>query len=118
MRLSDRIAYINHDIDDAIRANIISQESLPRSCIKVLGETHGQRINNMVEDVISSSLNKAYIRMSDKVEKAINELRDFMFEKVYVGTISKNQENEADNVIKGLFYYFSNNPLNATTGIL
>ena len=69
VRLSDRIAYINHDIDDAIRANIISQESLPRSCIKVLGETHGQRINNMVEDVISSSLNKAYIRMSDKVEK-------------------------------------------------
>lgn len=110
VRLSDRIAYINHDIDDAIRANIISQESLPRSCIKVLGETHGQRINNMVEDVISSSLNKAYIRMSDKVEKATNELRDFMFEKVYVGTISKNQENEADNVIKGLFYYFLNNP--------
>ena len=69
MRLSDRIAYINHDIDDAIRANIISQESLPRSLIKVLGEPICQRINNMVEDVISSSLNKALYEMSDKVEK-------------------------------------------------
>ncbi|MGI5851089.1 MAG: deoxyguanosinetriphosphate triphosphohydrolase [Clostridiales bacterium] len=110
VRISDRIAYINHDIDDAIRAKIISQESLPGACIEVLGETHGQRINNMVEDVIFNSLNKAYIRMSDKVKNATYELRKFMFEKVYVGTISRNQENEADSIIKGLFYYFSNNP--------
>ncbi|HZJ58231.1 MAG TPA: deoxyguanosinetriphosphate triphosphohydrolase [Clostridia bacterium] len=110
VRLSDRIAYINHDIDDAIRANVISQDSLPRPCILILGETHGQRINKMVEDVIFNSLNKAHIRMSDDVENATNELRNFMFEKVYIGTVSKSQENEADYVLKRLFYYFSDNP--------
>ena len=110
VRLSDRIAYINHDIDDAIRANIIKNEDLPRFSVGILGETHGHRINNMVEDVIFTSLGKPYIDTSEKVQEATDILRNFMFERVYVGSISKIQEKEADAIIRRLFYFYSSNP--------
>ncbi|NLN41518.1 MAG: deoxyguanosinetriphosphate triphosphohydrolase [Clostridiales bacterium] len=109
VRISDRIAYINHDIDDAIRANIISIDNLPVECIKVLGKTHRERINTMVEDVISNSMNKPYIGMSERVGQATNQLRNFMFERVYTDSVSKSEIEQASRIIKGFFYYFLKN---------
>jgi len=109
VRISDRIAYINHDIDDAIRANIISIGTLPKECIKVLGETHRERINTMVEDVISYSMNKPYIGMSERVEQATNQLRNFMFQRVYTDSVPQSEVEKADKIIKELFYYFLEN---------
>ncbi len=109
VRLSDRIAYINHDIDDAIRAKIITPDSLPKSSTEVLGLTHRLRINRMVEDVILNSMDKPYIKMSHEVGKATHVLRNFMFEKVYINSVSKAQEEKADHILKWLFNYFINN---------
>ncbi len=109
VRISDRIAYINHDIDDAIRANIISIDCLPKDCIEVLGKTHRQRINTMVEDVISFSMNKPYIGMSELVGQATNELRNFMFARVYTDSVSKSEVEKANRIIQDLFYYFLKN---------
>lgn len=110
VRLSDRIAYINHDIDDAIRANIISGHSLPVTSLRVLGQSHGQRINSMVEDVIFNSMDKPYIKMSREVGEATDELRDFMFERVYTNSVSKSQEEKANYILGELFDFFLNNP--------
>lgn len=108
--LSDRIAYINHDIDDALRANIISIDRLPKSCTDVLGHTHRQRINSMVEDVILNSMDKPYIKMSDQVGEATSELRSFMFDEVYINTVSKFKEEKAYDILRKLFYYFLEDP--------
>lgn len=109
VRISDRIAYINHDIDDAIRANIISIDSLPKECIEVLGKTHRERINTMVEDVISYSMNKSYIGMSKRVGHATNQLRSFMFERVYISSVSQSEVEKANRIVKELFGYFLEN---------
>lgn len=109
VRISDRIAYINHDIDDAIRANIISIDNLPKECIEVLGKTHRERINTMVEDVILYSMDKPYIGMSERVGQATNQLRNFMFERVYKGSVSQSELEKANNIVKRLFNYFLRN---------
>lgn len=83
VRRADRIAYINHDIDDAIRGGIIRADELPKRCLRVLGETHGDRINTMIKDIVTESQDKPFIRMSQEVDDASEELRDFMFEHVY-----------------------------------
>ncbi len=104
--LSDRIAYINHDIDDAIRANIITEDRLPKTCIDILGHTHSQRINTMVEDVIRNSMNKPFVKMSAEIGEATHELRNFMFENVYMGSVSKYEEERSDYILVKLFNYF------------
>jgi len=109
VRISDRIAYINHDIDDAIRANIISIDNLPKECIEVLGKTHRERINTMVEDVILYSMDKPYIGMSKRVGDATNQLRSFMFERVYISSVSQSEVEKANRIVKELFGYFLEN---------
>jgi len=108
--LADRIAYINHDIDDAIRAGILTISDLPKDPIKYLGEDHAKRIDTMIKDVINESFGKPVVSMSPTVNELTLELRNFMFKNVYVGSSAKNQENKARIMLKQLFEYFMENP--------
>lgn len=110
LKYSDRIAYINHDIDDAVRGGIIKNSDLPEDCINILGSTHSQRINTMISDMIEHSDGKPKISMSKTVAKAMDDLRDFMFDRVYIGSRAKDEECKAQYLISRLFEYFMNNP--------
>jgi dGTPase len=110
VKFSDRIAYINHDIDDAMRAGIIDTDSIPMECLEVLGTSHKQRINTMIVDIIKESTDKNNILMSKDVKYATDKLRSFMFEKVYIGSKAKVEEKKAQNIIRELYYYFLENP--------
>lgn len=103
---ADRIAYINHDIDDAIRAQILSNEDLPKNCVEVLGGSHGTRINNMILDIIKTSENSPFIRMSALFEETTEQLRDFMFKSVYIESAAKQEEDKAKHVVETLFDYY------------
>ena len=107
--LSDRIAYINHDIDDAIRGKVLKQEDLPQETLKVLGNTHSIRINTMIQDIIYNNMGKNHVYMSKKIDKATNELRDFLFKRVYKDSIAKEEEKKVQNILQELYKYFSNN---------
>lgn len=106
VKMSDRIAYINHDIDDAIRAGILSIEDLPTGCVNVLGKSHGERINNMILDIVKNSIHNNTITMGDEVKRATNNLRTFMFNNVYLGSEAKKEETKVQNIIEQLYYYY------------
>lgn len=109
LKFADRIAYINHDIDDAIRGHIIKQSDLPKDCISVLGSTHGERINNMILDIIRNSIDTNSIQMSNEVGEKTNKLRAFMFDNVYLNKNAKSEEDKAEYIITELYkYYFKN----------
>lgn len=105
---SDRIAYINHDIDDARRAGII--DAIPEDCGQVLGKTHGERINTMICDIVTNSDSTHCIRMSPEIEEWTEKLRQFMFETVYLGSKAKEQESKAEKMIRMLYEHFMNTP--------
>jgi dGTPase len=107
---SDRIAYINHDIDDAIRGGILEASSIPKECMDILGYTHNQRINTMIKDIINESIDKNEIMMSSNVLQATNQLRKFMFDNVYIGSSAKIEEKKAKNIVKELYEYYIQNP--------
>jgi deoxyguanosinetriphosphate triphosphohydrolase, putative len=109
VKYADRFAYINHDIDDAIRAGVISNGDIPEECLKTLGNTHSKRINTMIVDIISSSYGKNMILMGENVADATEKLRKFMFEKVYIGSKAKSEEDKAKYVITALYNHFFNN---------
>lgn len=106
VHLADRIAYINHDIDDAIRAGVLSSEYLPAAIVDTLGDTHAHRINTLVTDLIQTSWQKDEISLSQPVELAMQELRNYMFEHVYIGSKAKVEEKKASYVIGYLFDYW------------
>lgn len=110
IRLSDRIAYINHDIDDAMRAGILSNADIPRSISGVLGETHKERINTLVENVIYTSMVTGEIGMEESVSRAMQELREFMFERVYRNPVAKGEESKAKIIIQQLYKYYIQHP--------
>lgn len=105
--ISDRIAYINHDIDDAARANIIMPNQLPDKYLKVLGYTHGQRINNMIVDVIKNSIDKDKISMSEEFNYYTNELRDFLFENVYYNKVAKSEDEKTNFIVEKIYEYYT-----------
>ena len=109
VKYADRIAYINHDIDDAIRAGVIKKESLPKKSVEILGKSHGERINTMILDIIKNSMKNDKIKMSDSVGAAINILREYMFENVYLNNNAKSEEYKAEYVIEQLYKYYLNN---------
>lgn len=109
LKYADRIAYINHDIDDALRARIIKLNDLPKDCIQILGSTHGNRINTMIVDIIENSLNKNYISMSTEVGDKTNKLRNFMFENVYFNRNAKSEEEKTEYIISELYKYYYKN---------
>lgn len=109
IRLSDKIAYINHDIDDAIRGHILLPEDLPQEQLDVLGRTARQRINNMIHDIVLNSQETNDIIMSPELLTAMQQLRRFMFEHVYIGSKAKVHEKKAQNMLTQLFLYFKEN---------
>lgn len=110
VRICDRVAYINHDIDDSIRSGIIREEDLPRDIVQLLGTSHGVRINTMAMDIIENSYEKDYVSMSDTVKKASNDLRKFMFENVYLNEEVKAEADKAEHIIYQVFNYYIDNP--------
>ena len=110
IKFADRIAYINHDIDDACRANILCIEDIPKDIRAVLGDGHSKRINTMVSSIITESIDKPYIKMSDEVGQAMMELRSFLFKNVYTNKKAKAEEEKAIEMLGTLFAYFVKNP--------
>ena len=110
VRWADRYDYVNHDIDDAVRAGILDNTDIPKSIAKALGNTHSQRINSLVCDTITTSREAGKIHLSPKVEKALNDLREFMFENVYRNPVAKGQEIKARGMLKRMYEYYYNHP--------
>lgn len=111
VKLADRIAYVNHDVDDALRAGIIKKEDLPRDIVEVLGDRHKTRINTMVLDMIEHSWEQPRIAMGNVVYKAMDGLRNFLFERVYIGSLAKKEEQKACRMIEFLYNFYLDNPL-------
>ena len=110
LRLSDRIAYINHDIDDAMRAGILTEDEIPREISDVLGDSHAQRINTLVEDMILCTQESGRVGMHGEVAKAMDSLRTFMFEHVYTNPVAKGEETKAKDIICKLYEYYCAHP--------
>ena len=106
--LADRIAYINHDIEDALRAGLIKEEDLPKSAVEILGHKTKERIHTAIADIYQNSYDKPFVRMSDEVMGATNALRDFMFERVYAWSNKVIQERAA-RMLTQMFEYFMTN---------
>jgi len=118
-KIADPVAYINHDLNDAIRAGIIVEKDLPKSALSVLGHSHSQRINTLVCDIIDSSWaatgaiqsdDKPFIAMSAEVLEAANLLRNFLFDKVYEVCASNDETDRARVTVKLLYRYYNENP--------
>ncbi len=110
VKICDRIAYINHDIDDALRAGVLTQNQLPREIIQVIGESHRERINRLVMDLICNSWEKTNIALGKTMGPMMEQLRCFMFDHVYIGSEAKQEEKKAKHVVAFLYEYFTENP--------
>ncbi len=110
VRIADRIAYINHDIDDALRAGVLKEEDLPKDIMQLLGWRHGVRINNMVNDLVRASWDKPSIQLSEEFSSAMLQLRAFMFDRVYLESPAKAENPRAKKVLEELFDFFLNSP--------
>jgi dGTPase len=112
VRVSDVIAYVNHDIDDALRAGIIQEEDIPPSLVRALGKWPATRIDRMVMDVVEASLGAELdrIAMSDRVMKSVLELRDFLYQRVYYNSTAREELRKTEKIIRDLFAYVSENP--------
>ena len=108
VKLADKIAYINHDIDDAVRAGVMCEEDIPLAIRKELGFKKSARINTMVLDVVENSVDD--IVFSDRIQQPFDELHSFMFDKVYTNPVCKGEETKAIEIIIRLYDYFLNNP--------
>lgn len=106
VRLADKIAYINHDIDDAIRGRILKEEDLPAEYTDVLGKSKNMRLSTMIHDIIDNSSGEPDILMSKEIEEAMFGLRKFMFKNVYSNPVAKGQEEKAKSMIKMLYEYY------------
>ena len=110
VRLSDKIAYINHDIDDAIRGGILREEDIPKKYTDVLGTSVKGRLNTLVHNVIINSVDRPVIQMSEEVHEAMQGLRIFMFENVYRNPVAKKEEGKAIHMITNLYEFYIKNP--------
>jgi len=110
VRLCDKIAYINHDIDDAIRARLMCEEDIPREYTDILGHSLGDRLNILIHDIVSNSENHNDIIMTPEIEAAMRHLREFMFKSVYLNKKAKSQEEQAERLLEQLFIYYIEQP--------
>lgn len=110
VRRSDQIAYVNHDIDDAIRAGILTNDDIPRAISDVLGRTHRDRINTLVCDAIFTSREAGTVCLSPSVDQALKDLRAFMFDRVYRNPVAKGEESKAKAMLQRLFEYYVSHP--------
>jgi len=109
-RFSDRIAYVNHDVDDALRAEIIEPEEVPAPVRSRLGEAHGARINTLVTDLVTHSEDRDQISLSEPVLQALDQLRDFLFERVYLRKEARSEQEKAIGLVRSLFEYYLEHP--------
>lgn len=107
VRYSDKIAYIHHDMDDAIRAGILKEEDVPGEIGDIIGYTTGERLDHFIHDLVTNSYGKEDISMSQPVEEAMKKLRTFMFERVYKNQEAKSEEGKAELLIQSLYNYYS-----------
>lgn len=115
VRYSDKIAYVNHDIDDSIRANILKEEELPKKAIDVLGKSHGSRIDTLVKDCIYTTIENINsgnleVKLSSEIESSMMELRSYMFDNIYCGHILIEEREKAKFVLRQVFNYYLKNP--------
>lgn len=110
IKQADRIAYINHDIDDACRAGILTVDDIPADLREILGDTHSKRINTMVNSVIKASMDRDDISMEPDIQDAANRLRTFLFENVYTNPIAKAEEKKAKDLLARLYEYYIKHP--------
>lgn len=110
IRLADKIAYINHDIDDSIRAGVISEKDIPAEFVAYYGNSTTGRISSMIHSVVENSRNKDKIRMDEQGYEMLMKLREFMFERVYRNPFVMAEEERAHNIISALYEYFYKNP--------
>lgn len=107
VQYADKIAYINHDIEDSIRAGVISEKDLPRDCISYFSTDQSDRLGKMIADVIVNSLDKPIVAMSEEAWHYVTKLREWMFEHVYLDPITKAEEKKARNIVQSLYEYYS-----------
>jgi dGTPase len=105
-RFADRIAYVNHDVDDAIRAGVLGADDLPEEATRVLGATHGRRIDTLVTDLVTNSEGQDRLRLSGDVFAALDTLRDFMFDRVYLRSGAADEQRKAVELVRALFRYY------------
>lgn len=106
VRFSDKIAYIHHDMDDAIRAGILKESDVPKEICEVIGYSTGERLDHFIHDIVTTSYDTGEIKMSEPVAKAMTDLRQFMFEHVYTNPIAKAEESKAEMLIQTLYSYY------------
>ncbi len=109
VRLADKIAYIHHDMDDAVRAKVLTEMDVPLAIRNVLGSTPGDRLDTLVHDIITNSTGVDDIRMSDEVGGAMQELRKFMFREVYTNKTVKSEESKAESLVITLYQHYMEN---------
>jgi len=109
VRYSDKIAYIHHDMDDAIRGGILKERDVPKSIGEVIGYTTGERLDHFIHDIVMTSMDKDDIMMSEPVAAAMKELRNFMFDRVYQSPVAKAEEGKAEALIETLYEYYLRN---------
>ncbi len=118
VRIADRMAYINHDMDDALRAGIIECSDIPVDACRLLGSTASDRIGHMIMDVVTTSLKQDKVSMSEAMTKTLDDLKDFLFEKVYSDQVrAKFEEVKAKRLVEGMFEYYVANPEKLPSGI-
>ena len=110
VQLSDKIAYIHHDVDDAQRAEILREDEIPRQCREILGNSPKERLNTLVHDIIINSQDKPQICQSDDVKWAMTKIREFMFQNVYTDSAAKTEEGKAENMVADLYAYYMDHP--------
>ncbi|MCR5801572.1 MAG: deoxyguanosinetriphosphate triphosphohydrolase [Lachnospiraceae bacterium] len=110
VRLSDKIAYIHHDMDDAVRGGILKESDVPREIRDVLGDKPGDRLDVLIHDIITQSEGKNDICQSERVAGAMKAIRQFMFESVYTNPIAKSEEGKAEALVETLYHYYIDHP--------
>jgi len=112
VRVSDVIAYVNHDIDDAIRAGVIKGRDIPQNLTDILGRWHASRIDRMVASVVKTSLKSGLeqISLGEEVEEAVNALREFLFEKVYFNSKAKKELEKTEKILTDIYSYVRKKP--------
>jgi len=109
VKIADPLAYVNHDIDDALRAGIIKERDSPEEISHILGKTHKERIDRLIQDIVKESIGKSHIAMDKDLLEAFNELRDFMYKKVYLSPTLAKEKEKAYQIVINLYNFYTNN---------
>ena len=110
VRISDKISYIHHDMDDAKRAGVITEEVVPKHLRELLGETTKERLNTLIHDIVKNSKGRDEVLLSPEIEAGMKALREFMFEEVYLSPVAKEEEEKAEQLVETLYKYYVRNP--------